>query len=42
MKTIIDLLKITHRAWGDTFMHGAPLGLEMVELAEDMICSGMY
>lgn len=41
MKTLIDLLHITHRAWCDTFLHGTTaVGLEMVEIADDMIYEG--
>lgn len=41
MKTIIDLLKVTHRAWGETFMHGkTAIGLSMVDIADDMIYEG--
>lgn len=40
MKTIIDLMKVTYRAWGDTFMHGTWTGLHMVDIADDMIYEG--
>ena len=41
MKTLIDLLRITHRVWCETFMHGkTAIGLRMVEIADDMIYEG--
>lgn len=41
MKTLIDLLHITHRTWGETFMHGkTAIGLSMVDIADDMIYEG--
>lgn len=43
MKTIVDLLNVTRLAWGYTFMHGTTwTGLDMVDLADDMICGGRY
>lgn len=42
MKTLIDLLHITHRAWGETLMHGTLTGLSMVDIADDMIYEGRW